>query len=227
MLALVGKKLEAHCDIKGCYNKTIIDSASSAAEAMEMFKTSGWVLQAACGNTYHYCPQCVKKAEAHLDSQKAQLPDLLSSVPHVHVKVALIHPNAKLPIKKTDGAAAYDFCACEARTIQPGERMIVPTGLKIEMPIGWQLRLSLRSGLSSSSPLIQPNAPGIVDSDYRGEIGLILFNAGKDPYVINVGDRVQQGVFVQAPVADFEVVKEDQLSVTGRGTGGHGSTGKQ
>jgi dUTP pyrophosphatase len=145
----------------------------------------------------------------------------------VKVKIVKTDAKAKLPTRATAGAAAYDFYACENCTIPPKARRIVSTGLKMEIPEGWQLRLSLRSGTALKTPLILANAPGIIDSDYRGVVGLILFNTGDESALIACGDRLVQGVFVEAPTVTLVECTEDDLSKTDRAEGGFGSTGER
>jgi dUTP pyrophosphatase len=103
-------------------------------------------------------------------------------------------------------------------------RAILPTGLRIEIPAGYEVQIRPRSGLAAKFGLTIPNAPGTIDSDYRGPLGVILANLGADPYTIRHGDRIAQMVVAPVVQARFEVVAE--LGDTARGTGGFGSTGR-
>jgi dUTP pyrophosphatase len=112
----------------------------------------------------------------------------------------------------------------ESLLIKPGERVLVPTGLSMEIPVGFEVQVRPRSGLSFKTGLMVLNSPGTIDSDYRGEIKIILGNLGTKDEVIKHGDRVAQ--LVLAPVVQaFYVENEAELSKTNRGTGGFGSTG--
>lgn len=134
-----------------------------------------------------------------------------------------------LPSYETKGAAGADVRASlgagESLLIKPGERVLVPTGLSMEIPFGYEVQVRPRSGLSFKTGLMVLNSPGTVDSDYRGEVKIILGNLSNKDEVINHGDRVAQ--LVLAPVVQAHyLVSEDELSKTDRGAGGFGSTGK-
>jgi dUTP pyrophosphatase len=134
-----------------------------------------------------------------------------------------------LPSYETSGAAGADVRAClgngEKMIIKPGERVLVPTGLSMEIPHGYEVQVRPRSGLSFKTGLMVLNSPGTIDSDYRGEVKVIIGNLGKNDEVINHGDRVAQ--LVLAPVVQaFYQVTNESLSETARGAGGFGSTGK-
>ena len=132
------------------------------------------------------------------------------------------------PAYQSSGSAGADIKACldEGKiTILPGERMLVPTGIAVEVPLGHEWQIRPRSGLSLKTGLLIPNAPGTIDSDYRGEIKIILGNFGSSPVVINHGDRVAQAVLCRYEKADFSISNE--LDRSDRGSGGFGSTGKE
>ncbi|HOK19045.1 MAG TPA: dUTP diphosphatase [Thermosynergistes sp.] len=131
--------------------------------------------------------------------------------------------SCKLPSYATFGASGVDLRAAEEVTINPGEWVSVGTGLYIELPPGYEGQVRPRSGLALRWGGTVLNAPGTVDSDYRGEVRVILINHGKDPFHIEVGDRIAQ--LVIAPVARGELQVADELSSTERGKGGFGSTG--
>lgn len=130
-----------------------------------------------------------------------------------------------LPAHATDGAAGADLCAAVEGElmIAPGERAAVATGLVFEIPAGYEGQVRPRSGLAIRHGLTVVNAPGTIDSDYRGEVMVLLVNLGADPVVIRRGDRV--GQLVIAPVIRTRFTEVDALNVSDRGAGGFGSTG--
>ena len=132
------------------------------------------------------------------------------------------HP---LPHYETMASAGMDLRANikEAITLQPLERTIVKTGLYIELPIGFEAQVRPRSGLAAKKGITVLNAPGTVDADYRGEIGVILVNLSNDPFTIDNGERIAQLVIAKHERAEWSEV--DELSDTSRGAGGFGSTG--
>ena len=129
-----------------------------------------------------------------------------------------------LPSYATAGAAGLDLrAAVPARlVVAPGERTLVPTGLRIAVPPGYEAQVRPRSGLALRHGIVLPNSPGTIDSDYRGEVQVILWNTGAEPFAIARGDRIAQ--LVVAPVVRVEV-EETALDETSRGAGGFGSTG--
>ncbi len=133
----------------------------------------------------------------------------------------------ELPFYATEGAAGADIRASlpekTSIIIKPGERVLVPTGLSMEIPLGYEIQVRPRSGLSLKSSLMVVNAPGTIDCDYRGEVNIIVGNFGKEDYVIEHGLRIAQ--LVIAPVLHAKFMKTDGLSETQRGAGGFGSTG--
>ncbi len=130
-----------------------------------------------------------------------------------------------LPRYETALAAGCDVRAAldAPMTLRPGERFMVPTGLAIALPPGWEAQMRPRSGLAAKHGIACVNAPGTIDADYRGEIKVILINHGAEPFTIDRGDRIGQMVFAPVFQAAFEEV--DALDETGRGQGGFGSTG--
>lgn len=135
-----------------------------------------------------------------------------------------------LPTYETTGAAGADVRASLGRgeqlLIRPGERVLVPTGLSMEIPHGYEVQVRPRSGLSFKTGLMVLNSPGTIDSDYRGEVKIILGNLGSKDEIINHGDRVAQ--LVIAPVVQARYVETtEELSTTDRGAGGFGSTGRK
>ena len=130
-----------------------------------------------------------------------------------------------LPTYATAGAAGMDLLAAKAMTIPPGGRALVPTGLCIALPEGFEMQVRPRSGLALKHGITLPNAPGTVDEDYRGEVGVILLNTGAEPFPVARGDRIAQAVFAPVTRAHWEEVVV--LPETQRGTGGFGSTGRK
>lgn len=131
-----------------------------------------------------------------------------------------VHPDAKTPLYATDGSAGCDFYSVEEITLQPGETKKIRTGIALEIPPGYFMRMEGRSGFSAKGII---KAGGVIDSDYRGEIHIILYNGTKEPFPITKGDRIAQGTFIEVLQAHFHEVGE--LSTTDRGTGGFQSTG--
>ena len=139
-------------------------------------------------------------------------------------------PLVPLPAYQTAGSAGADICAnlpverrAEGVVLQPMERSIVPTGLRVAIPEGFEMQIRPRSGLALKHGITLPNTPGTIDSDYRGPLGVALVNLGAAPYVVSHGDRIAQCVIAPVLQAGFEVV--DELDSTARGAGGFGSTG--
>ncbi len=130
-----------------------------------------------------------------------------------------------LPSRATHGSAGFDVCSAEPDfVLHPGERRAVATGLVFELPLGIELQVRPRSGLALKHGITLPNAPGTIDSDYRGELKVIMQNLGPDPVPIACGDRVAQLVFARYETPAIEEASE--LNETGRGVGGFGSTGR-
>ena len=129
-----------------------------------------------------------------------------------------------LPAYATQGSAGVDLRASEPCVIPPGGRALVPTGLRIALPEGYEAQVRPRSGLALKHGVTLLNSPGTIDSDYRGEIGVILINLGQEPFSIQPGDRIAQMVF--APVTRGVWDEVETLDETERGAGGFGSTGR-
>ena len=130
-----------------------------------------------------------------------------------------------LPSYATPGAAGMDLLAAVAAplTLAPGQRTLVPTGLAIALPPGFELQVRPRSGLALKNGIVLPNSPGTVDEDYRGELQVIVMNAGTEPFTIERGMRIAQAVL--APVVRVAWAEVAELDETQRGAGGFGSTG--
>ena len=141
---------------------------------------------------------------------------LLQRLPHAE--------GLPLPAYATQGAAGMDLLAARDMTLPAGGRGLVPTGLCIAIPEGFEMQVRPRSGLALKHGVTVLNAPGTVDSDYRGEVCVILLNTGAEPFSIARGERIAQGVFAPVTRAEWEEVVV--LPETQRGTGGFGSTGR-
>ncbi|MFM5884362.1 MAG: dUTP diphosphatase [Novosphingobium sp.] len=129
----------------------------------------------------------------------------------------------ELPAYATDGAAGMDVLAAEDVTLAPGARHAVATGLALAIPHGFEVQVRPRSGLALKHGITVPNTPGTIDSDYRGELKVILINHGADDFAVRRGDRIAQ--LVLAPVTRASWLKVEELDETARGAGGFGSTG--
>ncbi|HEY2901168.1 MAG TPA: dUTP diphosphatase [Polyangia bacterium] len=136
-----------------------------------------------------------------------------------------LRPAAQVPRYMSAGAAGMDLASAadEPVRLEPGARVGVPTGLALEIPAGFEGQVRPRSGLALRFGVTIVNAPGTIDSDYRGELVVLLVNLGREPHVINPGDRIAQ--LVIAPVTQVELAEAEDLSDTVRGSGGFGHTG--
>lgn len=141
----------------------------------------------------------------------------------IDVSVISSDPDVPLPAYQTQGSAGCDVCSSAALEILAGERMLVPTGLKMQIPVGFECQIRPRSSLALKHGVIVFNTPSTIDSDYRGELAVLLLNTGNVPFKVEKGDRIAQLVFAPVTVANFIVV--DRLNETSRGEGGWGSTG--
>lgn len=157
----------------------------------------------------------------------------------VNIKVETCRENIKLPEYANQGDAGMDICAAEEILINPGETKIIPTGLKVAIPIGYEIQIRPRSGLSAKTPLRIPNSPGTIDSGYRDEVGVILTNTSRENngeflineksnkegvYKICKGDRIAQFVLKEVPVIQWDPVSDISKEGNNRG-GGFGSSG--
>lgn len=142
----------------------------------------------------------------------------------VSIGIRLLNDEARMPKQATSESAGADLCSTETLTLYPNEIRLVHTGLQMDIPKGYHIEVRSRSGLAVKRGVFVLNSPGTVDSDYTGEIGVILCNAGKEPWNIIVGDRIAQMVVMHHEVPSFTLVKEIQKD-TERGSGGFGHTG--
>ena len=143
----------------------------------------------------------------------------------VEVRVKRLNHGAglALPVYATSGAAGMDICAAESLNLRVGKRHAVATGFAFAIPEGYEVQVRPRSGLALKHGITCLNTPGTIDSDYRGEVKVILANLGEDDFMINKGDRIAQ--ILVAPVTHGNLIEVEDLDETVRGTGGFGSTG--
>ena len=143
----------------------------------------------------------------------------------IQVKIKKLHPQAVIPAYMTEHAAGLDLCTVIEAPVMlaPGERTLLPTGLAMEIPPGFEGQVRPRSGLALKKGVSLVNSPGTIDADYRGEIGIIIINHGVEPVEILPGDRVAQ--LIIAPVTQAILVEADDLNDSVRSSGGFGHTG--
>jgi dUTP pyrophosphatase len=164
-----------------------------------------------------------------VNSDRATSAGVTAPAPAARVRVRRLAAARDLPLPApaSAGSAGADLRAAIAPTAQlvlaPGERALVPTGLVLEIPPGWEGQVRPRSGLALRHGVTVANAPGTIDSDYRGEVGVLLVNLGGEPFVVRRGDRIAQLVIAAVARVDWE--EADDLADSGRGEGGFGSTG--
>jgi len=142
----------------------------------------------------------------------------------VTIEFKALHPAAVRPELKTAGASGADVYSVERADLAPGEHRTVGLGFSVAIPEGYEIQVRPRSGLAAQRGVTVLNAPGTVDSDYRGEVKVILINHGHRTFSVNPGDRIAQIVLAEVSQARYEEVED--LNVTGRGAGGFGSTGR-
>ena len=144
----------------------------------------------------------------------------------VKVVIKKLDSSVQLPTYKTDGASGMDLMAHIEKPInlKPGKSCLVPTGLSVAFSEEYEIQIRPRSGLAAKNNISVLNTPGTIDSDYRGEIKIILFNHGSEDFIINNNDRVAQ--MILAPVIKMELEEKSELPKSVRGEGGFGSTGK-
>jgi dUTP pyrophosphatase len=145
--------------------------------------------------------------------------------PDLELRISLLGPEAKLPSRAHEGDAGLDLHAAEAMAIGPGDRASVGTGIAVEIPAGFAGLVLPRSGLAARHGIALVNAPGLIDSGYRGEIRVLLLNTDRaEPFEIEPGDRIAQ--LVVTPVTDAEPIEVAELAASARGDGGFGSSGR-
>ncbi|MBR7130426.1 MAG: dUTP diphosphatase [Lentisphaeria bacterium] len=129
------------------------------------------------------------------------------------------------PVKAHEDDAAYDLRSREDKVLIPGKSTLVAAGFKMELPLGYEAQIRPRSGLALKHSLMLTNSPGTIDAGYRGEVGVIMYNAGEEDFAISRGDRIAQMVIAKLP--EVELIKVKELSGSDRGAGGFGSTGRK
>lgn len=148
-----------------------------------------------------------------------------ASFPKVPVEIVIDHPLAEIPTYATEGSSGFDLRACIDEPIILRKRTwkLVPVGYRVSVPYGFEIQIRPRSGLALKKGITVKNTPGTVDADYRGVLGVILYNESDEDFVIQPGERIAQAVV--CPVYHAQFVVKDSLSETTRGEGGFGSTG--
>ncbi|WP_121021673.1 dUTP diphosphatase [Helicobacter vulpis] len=139
------------------------------------------------------------------------------------VKIQKLHPKARIPAYQSSGASGFDLHALEALQIAPSAVALVRTGLAVSLEQGFELQIRSRSGLALRDQIVVLNSPGTIDSDYRGELQVILMNLSRRVFSIQPGDRIAQAILCQVFSAQFELVT--QLETSARGCKGFGSSG--
>jgi len=148
----------------------------------------------------------------------------LTVAPKLPIKWLVGEERRFLPTYQTTGSAGMDLHAVEALTLEAGSRALVPCGFSMAVPHGYEAQIRPRSGLAFKHGVTVLNAPGTIDSDYRGELKVLLINTGLQPFSISVGDRIAQ--MILAPVIQMHPLVFDELDDTDRGSGGFGHTGQ-
>ena len=143
----------------------------------------------------------------------------------MNVKIKKLNDKALLPAYETEHAAAMDVRACldEPKILQPLERAMIPTGLAFEIPVGYEMQIRARSGLSIKHGITMVNGVGTIDADYRGELNILVINLGQEPFVVEPDMRIAQLLISKFDKISWNITEE--LSETDRGAGGFGSTG--
>lgn len=139
------------------------------------------------------------------------------------IQISKLRPCAIIPVYQKEGDAGFDLYACVDTNIPAGQTAIIPTGLAFAIPDGFEMQIRLRSGAALKTPLIVANAPGTVDSGYRGEVGIIVRNLSSQDWLVKAGERIAQGLIT--PVYQALFVEQKNLPPSERGNDGFGSTG--
>jgi dUTP pyrophosphatase len=147
---------------------------------------------------------------------------VMNDSPKILVKI--LKPEAQLPKKLDKGSSGFDLFSIEDKILFPGERSLFKLGIALEIPEGFEAQIRSRSGLCLKHGILVLNSPGTIDSSYRGEIGIILYNTSQKKYQIQKGDRIAQMVFQKVP--EVSLVQTEEIKSTERGANGFGSTGK-
>ncbi|MGW8324009.1 MAG: dUTP diphosphatase [Thermodesulfobacteriota bacterium] len=147
------------------------------------------------------------------------------SSPHPLIHWKKLHPEAILPRYQTAGASGFDLHSVEDGVLSPGTFCLFDTGWSVAIPTGFEMQVRPRSGLAITHGVTVLNGPGTIDSDYRGPLKVILVNHGREPFIVQAGDRIAQGVIMRVEQLNFQ--ESPSLSDTERNSGGFGSTGHQ
>lgn len=153
--------------------------------------------------------------------------DVIKQPFYEEIQVKKLNDLAVIPKYQSEGAAGFDFHAViegDPVLLEPGQRALIPTGLSFAIPFGKELQIRPRSGLAYKNGVTVLNTPGTCDSDYRGEVKVLLINQGQEQFVIKQGERIAQGVIANVP--PVRLIEVDWLDETERGSGGFGHTGK-
>lgn len=142
---------------------------------------------------------------------------------NLEVKIKRVHPDAKIPLQANPGDAGMDLYSIEEAEIPSGEARLIKTGLQIELPTGTEAQVRPRSGLALKNSVTVLNSPGTIDEGYRGEIGVILINHGKETFVVEKSMRIAQMVIQMVP--SIQLIEAEQLSESVRGASGFGASG--
>jgi dUTP pyrophosphatase len=173
----------------------------------------------------------IKFQEVGIDllHQKVQSGFLLHSImgrEHLNIQISKLHDDAILPTQGSEQAAGWDLYALETTTVKKNATVMIPTGLAVAIPTGWEGQIRCRSSLGKRGMML-PNGVGTIDSDYRGELKVLASFIGEgDEFVIEKGERIAQLLFAPVPTITFVEVEREHLGQTDRGTGGFGSTGQ-
>lgn len=145
-------------------------------------------------------------------------------MPNLSIPIQKLHPAAILPRRMTGHAAGYDLFSCNDQEIiiAPGKLAMIPTGIALQLPPGYEAQVRPRSGLAAKQQIGVLNSPGTIDADYRGEVKVLLFNFGEEPFAVTSGMRIAQMVIARHAIADW--VETDTLEDSVRGAGGFGHT---
>jgi dUTP pyrophosphatase len=141
----------------------------------------------------------------------------------LNLKVKKLNSLAKIPQYKTEGSSGFDLSSVDEVLLKKGSRVLVKTGLSFEIPENFEIQIRPRSGLALKHGITVLNSPGTIDSDYRGELQIILINHSEEDFQISIGDRIAQGIL--AKVEKMEIVEVSEVNETQRSSGGFGSTG--
>jgi dUTP pyrophosphatase len=155
--------------------------------------------------------------------------ELLENPPPIQVQVLRTIPDAKMPVRATKGSSGYDVFATKDITLHERTSALLPTGLKVKIPEGYEIQVRSKSGLAYKAVVVVLNSPGTIDSDYRGDLGVLLINHDIHPFHFRRGDKIGQLVVMKIPEVEYKEVTEDEYNreqgINERGEGGFGSTG--